>query len=1442
MKNSCLDYLILGISIILLASGCSSTSKMSGSKDKITLNISNVVPNQNKNNHALVVRVYNSNYENIKSKRYNAVAGQSQVSLSIQNSEKVHIEAFQFNTNGDSIIGASIYSGMIKPSISLALAEGHGAISGALINPPDNAERLVIRRGERILGISELEKRDGPSRFIVSHLPFGQFQCSVLLYDKSSLLLQKKTYIDHSKGLGVATEVIMGNAGTEESILRLGYPNHLVDKKPNELTYLRRVQMPTSYSYKSEPSNMEIPEFINARFQVISPAYEVKAIDRNNVVLDHVDFNRHYARLVFQIDRETLKAFKFYPEFAGFSWNPSNNKWEPVLSTSFNEKSGEISVFTSHLSTFVLTALPASSSNVHDFPHCISSDFPSGIEGSGGTQFTIIEPYFKYYQDRNYYIVPLAQSTENTRTFNELGFHRAMGIATCNGGGACGPANTHKTYTGDDYIVFKAHRDLDVYLMYDTRGGVSYDDKSGDAPWITAGGFVPTDYYLETTDAVGLYGIYKKTYLKDDTIRLHGNRKGGADLTINTNYWVILKEAGNLSPSDASSLCISDPPTGPTPEIESAIAIGGDQQVTLTWQNPSYPEFQGVVIRKGITNPPLTIAEGIEPQGTVVDSRTYTDTDVVNGTTYFYSIFALDENYNYGNAFVVEGYPANDSDNDGLSDAYEDSALYGNNLKTDRLNPDTDGDGWNDYQEVIGGFDPTVPFIAPHPDSVFAGDDITICEDNIALNARPYSVGVGKWEVVQGNSTISFPNSNNCLVHNLDVGVNTLRWTVTNGPFSQSDDITITKVVSISPQFSSGDTSICGTELTISANNSGYPSYWLFKDTSTIVDTTANMAILTSISSGTHYLLWNIKHPACPLVVDSIRITVSDPGVAAYAGEDIYTDQNSILLNAALPPETIGLWATISGTATVDSISDPNSALNSFFVGSHSFEWTLFNGICGISRDTVDIVYDNIPPIINEFKLSPNHSNGSIATTLEIDATDNVGIGTWIVKELHRQSNTITFYTTPTKPEYYTIQHAEEGNYRLFLSAIDKAGNRHDYGSFVSLTVDNSIPTKLTEIHESSNYIQELKISGKYVAWTENEPQGNLNLFDGISKVNVLAGMGIRVIKIYNLKGNEILFTAMDTSTSSSTTENQNLYYYNGSNIVGLKQDSSRILSNVNCSGTQAVWSEFLDTLNIKCYYFDGNTVSEQDCRITENIHGRKFLRSGVPKVLAPWHLDLIDTIYQLSKTLDSTGYNGIIWRASNLNVTRTRYYGIIGNSGPSGLIKRSVWRLEPAPRGDHNVIVSIKGAKLGITEFPQSEIESGRILVSNTAATWIRVPTIVKSLLRGETVREGDKKTLDYKKLGSDSYIVIDTIGRNKCWHSISGNNIAYSKGKNLDHSIYFFNGKDSYRITNDIGPRFNVKLDISGNNVVWAKTEVIDLPGGGTIAKYKIILATPP
>ncbi|MCB1320766.1 MAG: hypothetical protein KDK34_10970 [Leptospiraceae bacterium] len=484
-------------------------------------------------------------------------------------------------------------------------------------------------------------------------------------------------------------------------------------------------------------SDVAAPERIEGAYYPIGRVYDISL---NRAYLQEVAgrsfqipegqitfYENDMARIVYKYDPDTLAEAGLIPEFAAFYYDYDSESWRHVDRLEVNTNSFEVTAYTSHLTPFVLTAIAAPPGpTTPQPPECLAADYPGGVGGSGAATFMTVGPDFQYYLDRDYRVVRNA-------ALDSLGFEDAIGIATCNGNSFCGPFNDHKTYTGTDYIQFNAHTDLDVYIMYDTRGGANINDDSNDAAWIQAQGFVNTGLFIETTDAVQFYRVYRRTYNQGDAINLHGNNNGVGSPAINTNYWVVLKRAGDTGVSNPSSMCVTAPVLNPPVKVFNLKGVPGSDQALLSWSVPNHPDFDGVVVRRSETAAPAYINLGDTPAGFSPDPQHYIDQGLANNRTYFYSVFAVYNGSNYYPVASVSVRTGIDSDGDDISDVYEDTTVYPTALMSDRNQTDSDGDGITDFDELLAGTDPTNPDATAPVITVFTLDSPTPTDYPLAI-------------------------------------------------------------------------------------------------------------------------------------------------------------------------------------------------------------------------------------------------------------------------------------------------------------------------------------------------------------------------------------------------------------------------------------------------------------------------------------------------------------------------------------------------------------------------------------------------------------------------------------------------------------------------------------------------------------------------------------
>lgn len=454
-------------------------------------------------------------------------------------------------------------------------------------------------------------------------------------------------------------------------------------------------------SFVANPSMQELPRSVEGNYVPVGKIYDI-GLDLSKVQglpqekYEMIKFNEP-VEFKYAYDSIALRNSGFIEEFMVFYFDSSEKAWLPVQGVRVDTEKKEVIAITDHFTPFVITALPSPvGTGVVKPPACIGSEAP--ISGSGNATWTRFDVNFKYYKDRNYVIKPNAD-------FYNLGFENALGIATCNGGASsgfddCGSFVDHKNFTGTNYIQFKAPKKISVYLMYDKRG-------PNDSPWLSNEGWFETGLSIETTDAVGSYKVYVKDFDKDEVVNIHGNRNGiTLPTNINTNLWVVVKPQGSNLSNQATEVCNN--PTSSIAHLENVRGISGSDRNTILWEIPSQSTFHNVLIRRQLNYPTLSPTGGDTVSGNEHGLYGFTDTGLVENTTYYYTLFTVDSNGEYSPGKVIELTTGVDQDSDGIKDGYElnPDNVYDSGQPTIVSKFDSDGDGIGDLQEIINETDP----------------------------------------------------------------------------------------------------------------------------------------------------------------------------------------------------------------------------------------------------------------------------------------------------------------------------------------------------------------------------------------------------------------------------------------------------------------------------------------------------------------------------------------------------------------------------------------------------------------------------------------------------------------------------------------------------------------------------------------------------------------
>ncbi|MFK7755457.1 MAG: gliding motility-associated C-terminal domain-containing protein [Flavobacteriales bacterium] len=326
---------------------------------------------------------------------------------------------------------------------------------------------------------------------------------------------------------------------------------------------------------------------------------------------------------------------------------------------------------------------------------------------------------------------------------------------------------------------------------------------------------------------------------------------------------------------------------------------------------------------------------------------------------------------------VIEGFGVIDDVEDPQT-LIENLQIGTNSFVWDVENGDCPGFPQVDTLE-IRVFDPNHAAPDGGPDTEYCAP---IGSHNLSANLTT-DPAVGTWTLINGSGSFSNVNDPNATVTNLSIGINTYRWSIDNGPCTETDffdEVSITVYDSnVASAQAGNDITLCESDFTtelLNASDFSFPAtgVWSVESPSGVnaADILSNItdpnAEVSGLMPNEYILRWTVNNGPCASGNNFDDLTIllfPDNQVNADAGEDteLCTPITSFNLNGNAPlAPGIGTWTLVSGGGAIADPNNPNSVVSNLGVGENVFRWTIENGGCGVANnfDEVTITVFNV--------------------------------------------------------------------------------------------------------------------------------------------------------------------------------------------------------------------------------------------------------------------------------------------------------------------------------------------------------------------------------------------------------------------------------------------------------------------------------------------------
>jgi PKD repeat protein len=282
-----------------------------------------------------------------------------------------------------------------------------------------------------------------------------------------------------------------------------------------------------------------------------------------------------------------------------------------------------------------------------------------------------------------------------------------------------------------------------------------------------------------------------------------------------------------------------------------------------------------------------------------------------------------------------------------------------------------------------------------------AGPAQNLCGTSVSMAAVAAVIGTGTWTRISGPNipTITTPNNPNTTITGMIAGTYVFRWTIVNGSCTSTSDVTIVIAAGPTTSVAGPAQNICLANVaTLAANTPAIGTgIWTFvsgPNTPIITDPLLANTTVTGLIPGTYIFSWTITFSNCTPSSSNVQVIIADNPTASAAGIDQVICAATATLAGNIPAVGTGQWIYVNGPGG-SVITNPlaaNTTVTGLVPGTYNFRWSITNGACPPSNDTVQIVVSAFATVA---AAGPDQ-NLCAATTATLAAnTAIVGNGTW---------------------------------------------------------------------------------------------------------------------------------------------------------------------------------------------------------------------------------------------------------------------------------------------------------------------------------------------------------------------------------------------------------------------------------------------------------------